>query len=101
MTEQEINIVITEARKWRGQWFDHIKQRMTYDPPGYCNDLNLMHETENSMSTRLNEKYEYWLRTVCHFPDRESATGKNHHFYRATAKQRAEAFVRTIDKWKE
>ena len=52
------------------------------------------------MSTRLNEKYEYWLRTVCHFPDRESATGKNHHFYRATAKQRAEAFVRTIDKWK-
>jgi len=117
MTNRAINKAIAEYLSWKELDFHLDGKRIlgkrpsfhngtivsyTVDQyvPDYCNDLNLMHETENSMSTRLNEKYEYWLRTVCHFPDRESATGKNHHFYRATAKQRAEAFVRTIDKWK-
>ncbi len=112
MTNEELNVEIAEFRGWKREfngdhedpewyWIPPNNPDGNGTPPDYCNDLNLMHETENSMSTRLNEKYEYWLRTVCHFPDRESATGKNHHFYRATAKQRVEAFVRTIDKWKE
>jgi hypothetical protein len=101
MTEQEINIVIAEARKWRGQRFDHIKQRLTYDAPDYCNDLNLMREAERLLDD------DQWLEYMLNLQDvlqRDPHRGKwivcqdNMH---STAAQRAKAFVITIGKWKE
>jgi hypothetical protein len=101
MTEQEINIVIAEARKWRGQRFDHIKQRLTYDPPDYCNDLNLMREAERYLDD------DQWLEYMLNLQDvlqRDPHRGKwivcqdNMH---STAAQRAKAFVITIGKYKE
>ena len=66
----------------------------------YLNDLNAMHEAEKVLDPKGKDgSYEYWLRTVCHIPERESANGR--YFYRATAAQRAEAFLRTIGKWEE
>ena len=100
MTEQEINIVIAEARKWRGQRFDHIKQRLTYDAPDYCNDLNLMREAERLLDD------DQWLEYMLNLQDvlqRDPHRGKwivcqdNMH---STAAQRAKAFVITIGKWK-
>jgi hypothetical protein len=68
--------------------------------PDYLNDLNAMHEAEKVLDPKGKDgSYEYWLRTVCHIPERESANGR--YFYRATASQRAEAFLRTIGKWEE
>jgi len=101
MTEQEINIVIAVARKWRGQRFDYIKQRMTYDAPDYCNDLNLMREAERLLDD------DQWLEYMLNLQDvlqRDPHRGKwivcqdNMH---STAAQRAKAFVITIGKWKE
>jgi hypothetical protein len=101
MTEQEINIVIAEARKWRGQRFDHIKQRLTYDAPDYCNDLNLMREVERLLDD------DQWLEYMLNLQDvlqRDPHRGKwivcqdNMH---STAAQRAKAFVITIGKYKE
>ena len=101
MTEQEINIVIAEARKWRGQRFDHIKQRMTYDAPDYCNDLNLMREAERYLDD------DQWLEYMLNLQDvlqRDPHRGKwivcqdNMH---STAAQRAKAFVITIGKYKD
>ena len=100
MTEQEINIVIAEVRKWRGQRFDHIKQRITYDAPDYCNDLNLMREAERLLDD------DQWLEYMLNLQDvlqRDPHRGKwivcqdNMH---STAAQRAKAFVITIGKWK-
>jgi hypothetical protein len=100
MTEQEINIVIAEVRKWRGQRFDHIKQRLTYDAPDYCNDLNLMREAERLLDD------DQWLEYMLNLQDvlqRDPYRGKwivcqdNMH---STAAQRAKAFVITIGKWK-
>ena len=101
MTEQEINIVIAEVRKWRGQRFDHIKQRLTYDAPDYCNDLNLMREAERLLDD------DQWLEYMLNLQDvlqRDPDRGKwivcqdNMH---STAAQRAKAFVKTIGKCKE
>ena len=101
MTEQEINIVIAEVRKWRGQRFDHIKQRLTYDAPDYCNDLNLMREAERLLDD------DQWLEYMLNLQDvlqRDPHRGKwivcqdNMH---STAAQRAKAFVKTIGKCKE
>lgn len=98
MSEEEINIAIAEAHEWSGQPFDHIKQRLTYDPPDYCNDLNLMHEAEKTLSRGQNYNqlcgYGFYITTLIQICYQD-------HVINATASQRAEAFVRTIGKWKE
>jgi hypothetical protein len=101
MTEKEINIVIAEKCEWIGQRFDHIKQRMTYDAPDYCNDLNLMREAEKLLDD------DQWLEYMLNLQDvlqRDPYRGKwvvcqdNMH---ATASQKAKAFVITLGKCKE
>ena len=60
--------------------------------PDYLNDLNAMHEAEKVLT---NEQLEVYC-NILHKP--------NHGVYwaiHATAAQRAEAFLRTIGKWKE
>lgn len=58
--------------------------------PDYLNDLNAMHEAENSLTTaQMTTMSQYLYRRL----------GMLWGF--ATASQRAEAFLRTIGKWKE
>ena len=58
--------------------------------PDYLNDLNAMHEAENSLTTsQMTTMSQYLHRKI----------GVLWGF--ATAAQRAEAFLRTIGKWKE
>ena len=66
--------------------------------PDYCNDLNAMQEAEKTLSRGQNYHQLYGfgfyvntLTQICY----------QQHILTATASQRAEAFVRTIDKWKE
>lgn len=61
--------------------------------PDYVNDLNAMHEAEKSLALPYR-KEAYWLHLteVCE-PSKE--------YWRATAAQRAEAFLKTIGKWEE
>ncbi len=100
--QQQIAIAKACGRVQRpdGLWFPEGKNYGSQGIPNYLNDLNAMHEAEKVLDPKGKDcGYEYWLRTVCHIPERESAKGR--YFYRATASQRAEAFLRTIGKWEE
>ena len=92
MNDQEINIAIAEACPTIvGLGADGIYYLRTglveFDP---CNDLNAMHEAE--MSLENPDSYEEWLASVCGGPE---------YLFHASARQRAEAFLRAIGKWEE
>ena len=99
MTEKQINIAIAEACGWK------YEKNETHAPdgafwwskkpefPDYCSDLNAMHEAEKIFDNALYCRYIDELCT-------QAIKGKNC-MYLATAAQRAEAFLRTIGKWKE
>jgi hypothetical protein len=60
--------------------------------PDYCNDLNEMHEAVKM----LNEKQEDIMNSTLW----DIMDGRKY-LWHSTASQQAEAFVRTIDKWKD
>ena len=117
MTDEEINIKIAEACGWedRGS-FDHmfpenhLYRRQLNDGSGgyeyssqkkfnYCGDLNAMHDAENWI---IANKSSLWL-----FQDYAQNLRKNFQtlgldgYIHSTARQRAEAFLRTLGKWEE
>ena len=101
MNEKEINIAIAEACGWHdcsivGEEPCGLQPAKTslddrYEfIPDYCNDLNAMHEAEEAIAGILWR--DYFERLQRH----GKASG-----VRATARERAEAFLRTIGKWKD
>jgi hypothetical protein len=64
----------------------------------YCNDLNAMHEAEKVLTSQQEEDYFANLRAINGDLIWYRTVGKT---YRATARQRAEAFLRTLGKWQE
>ena len=113
MTDEKINIAIAEACGWtccgkvegckpHGYPPDIRKPTtrelldgtgpLPWDIPNYCDDLNSMHEAEKILNEEQKEKYFFNL--MCVFGNWPKAI-------QATAKQRAEAFLRTLGKWKE
>jgi hypothetical protein len=109
MTDEQINIAIAdacgwdmdpeEAHKWesRGRWVKSPRGQMKFRHaiPDYCNDLNAMHEAE-----KVFNSWSFW-----HYADIlnrlvPANMGKDS-YIRATARQRAEAFLRTLGKWEE
>lgn len=104
MTDQEINLVIAEACPTvAGVWSDgELRWDSKLRPVPTCfdpvNDLNAMHEAEKFLSRGegYNQRggfglYKTALAEVC----------DEQHPIDATARQRAEAFLRTLGKWKE
>jgi hypothetical protein len=76
--------------------------------PNYCTDLNPMHEAEKTLRPSHCERYHFHL--TRQVPPRKndrdeywtSGVGSIETcVFHATARQRAEAFLRTIGKWKE
>lgn len=64
--------------------------------PDYCADLNAMHEAEKMLTGSLKSGYGYELWDVV-----GSKTLGAFENINATARQRAEAFLRTLGKWEE
>lgn len=95
MTDEQINIAIAEACGWTVELsymqsgIDVIRDGKRRPLPDCCNDLNAMHEAEKLLIKNHNlwTNYFYCI----------GATIVLH----ATARQRAEAFLRTIGKWEE
>jgi len=86
MSEEQINIAIAEACGWA-----HPSVQ-PYAFPDYCNDLNAMHEAEKTLTRDQIEVF-------C-----DQLLPKNHGIWwgiHTTARQRAEAFLKTIGKWKD
>ena len=63
----------------------------------YCNDLNAMHDAEKVLAPKnwnnFSEKWHDYYKNL-----RRGDAGRAIH---ATARQRAEAFLRTLGKWEE
>ncbi len=84
MTDEQINIAIIEVISAIQPW------RFAKD---YVNDLNAMHEAEKTLDTVMKrlDYLDYLF----------SLTGDEVQMCNATARQRAEAFLRTLGKWEE
>lgn len=71
------------------------KQGFKPEPiPDYLNDLNACHEFEKKLiglGPPVMDTYELFLLAIC--------TRAGHRIFRATAAQRCEAFLKTINKW--
>jgi hypothetical protein len=106
MTDGQINAAIAEACGWvpdcdRGIcWDQHGTAIIT--PPNYCADLNAMHEAEATLSVSCRLDYPTVLLRVLFELDKYTwyATGGFTHIT-TTARQRAEAFLRTLGKWED
>ena len=102
MTDEQINIAIAEAcgvdlEKYRTYEGDINVSALKK----YCNDLNAMHEAEKTLSF---EQAEFFEDELCDVAKKENDVLENPLPWRfsvchTTARQRAEAFVKTIGKW--
>jgi hypothetical protein len=77
MTNEQINAAIAKVLKYK-QWY-----------PNFATDLNAMHGAEKVLAQAQTDEYIAVL-----FDSTYEAT-------LATARQRAEAFLRTLGKWEE
>ena len=108
MKDNQINQAIAEACGWTDVHFSLAAtdefpterrvvgippKHCTHDvAPNYCADLNAMHDAEKFLRD-ANLLFEYGMHI----------TNSHHYEYllRATARERAEAFLRTLGKWEE
>ena len=105
MTPEQQRIAIAKAcgwmqsrsSMWDGWWYQK-KGKRTYQPlvPDYCNDLNAMHEAEKTLNQNLAAEYARMLTSAAWQSEQPTFAPMT-----ATAAQRAEAFLRTINKWEE
>jgi hypothetical protein len=107
MTDEQINAAIAEACGWRqsetniAHWH-HVSEPYSHilfrDLPNYCTDLNSMHEAEKVLTVPQEKDYFANLEEIVGDLIWFRSAPKSH---RATAKDRAEAFLRTLGKWEE
>ena len=90
MTNEQINRAIAEACGWK-EGVERFVQNLPLmkAPPDYAHDLNAMHEAENVLT---DDDWDLYCTELGH-----SLRWCAH----ATARQRAEAFLRTVGKWEE
>ena len=98
MTDAEMRVAIAEACPELGWWKDHeggwhFKNGALMHGRCPLNDLNAMHEAENHMietgALITEQRWQGILQAIC---------GGTRNAFRATARQRAEAFLKTIGK---
>lgn len=101
MTDEQINAAIAEAcgitqPDQHGTLY-RTKNGWEYNCPDYCNDLNAMHEVE-----KMLRGYEQIHTYVWHLENRQDwTTDVKLMDVHISARDRAEAFLRTLGKWEE
>lgn len=95
MIDEQINIAIAMAcgithRNQYGTLY-RTKDGWEYNCPDYCNDLNAMHEAEKT----ILKNYQIW---TAYYYNIAAGTQLTAH---ATARKKAEAFLRALGKWEE
>lgn len=91
MTDEQINEAITKAT---GLW-DYPYSNETKRMHDFCSDLNAMHEAEKVLTDEQCVFVRDYLR------ERLENYPASRYIWHATARQRAEAFLRTLGKWEE
>ena len=114
MTDSEINIAIARACGWKDRPDPFYTDKLawthdegatwvsTCDLPDYCHDLNAMHEAESYLLNDPTLWGEYvrkvfWIQSESPIPAKDTMVGLSIH---ATARQRAEAFLRVKGLWR-
>jgi len=89
MTDEQINAAIAEACGWKG--CTECNEPICEDNfiPNYCKNLNAMHQAEETLPDG-----ELWTMKY-NLPSQGGLE------FRSTARQRAEAFLRTLGLWEE
>lgn len=80
--------------------FDTGREDCLKHLPDYCNDLNAMHEAEKTLIFSKRKKYKIELQIVASNKIRNCIISMEELIF-ATAAQRAEAFLRTLNLWEE
>jgi hypothetical protein len=99
MRDEQINIAIAELCGWKEEEFGPSWYQSFTKMPDYCNDLNAMHEAEKTLSG--DQWLDYMLNiqaVLVRHPNRDKWTVCRE-LRHATARQLAEAFLKTIGKW--
>ena len=89
MTNEQINTAIEESIR------PALHGNIHHPTRDFCNDLNAMHEVEKVLNDE--QKEIYFLDLMCLY----GKWPKSIQAIQATAKERAETFLRTLEKWKE
>lgn len=111
MTDEQINAAIAEACEWEGNLLcrDYEGNLWPSEPPNYCSDLNAMHEAEKVLDgvhswngeehhCNAEEAYMGHLTNII-VKNSGQKISDDWQLVCATARQRAEAFLRTLGKW--
>ena len=106
MTPQEQNIAIAEACGWKPKTYGPEWHQSETKLPSYTTDLNAMHEAEKTL---IGPQAIFYERTIDSLVRGQATTQPGDRYpkaasvcaWHATAAQRAEAFLKTIGKWKE
>jgi hypothetical protein len=108
MTDEQINTAIAEACGWRKEdgvymWTANGIDYTCPDLWDWTNDLNAMHEAEKVLDIKQVELFADIMYNLCvegkvTTPNR---LGWRFALLNAPARQRAEAFLRTLGKWEE
>ena len=117
MNPEQQRIAIAEACGWKNVdagagrvWGFTTRHKGTpsesdvcVDIPNYLNDLNAMHDAVSIFDYDQADQFEDHLCDICKRSNDEKENPAPWRFavVNATASQRAEAFLRTIGKWKE
>jgi hypothetical protein len=111
MTDEQINIAIAEAcgraQRPDGNWYPIGSTVGSAGIPNCCNDLNAMHESERVALKTHARYYSRALMAVCNrhptgcTTDWDTACTDLAELCNATARQRSEALLKTLGKWRE
>lgn len=105
MTPEAQRIAIAEACELENVHWDLDISELVYGTgtrirvPNYLSDLNAMHEAENILNEQQGATYALFLHKVGPNRARGDYLGKDFDVLHATAAQRAEAFLRTLNLW--
>jgi hypothetical protein len=108
MTDKQINIAIAKACGWEqveGEecFFENGSEQIYIENifDYYCNDLNAMHEAEGKLEGMNKAEFAVQLCRVVGKDWPSGIGGGSFAHIHATAAQRAEAFLKTINKWED
>ena len=96
-----------QVEKWllalpKGSWAKDYKPKPYYRYPDYCTDLNAMHEAEQYLWPKdWNARYDFIYHLGKILMPTIGYRAEAVDLLDATARERAEAFLRTLGKWEE
>lgn len=111
MNPEAQNIAIAETCGWKKRekfmrWYNPANEQLTCRAslPDYCNDLNAMHEAWKEVLGYYSEEWLEAYRVLKGIVAKELGEDKNCPYVQAavgnaTAAQRAEAFLKTLNLW--